>query len=299
MSIYSLCKPRESVFAADRRATVLNLDSFLKGQVNGPVFFDENYFTNGMITLVDRAFRHLGGEGAGSSVFLLSQAMGGGKTHSMIALGLLARDPELRKKVLGTHNPAPRLGRCRVAGFNGRNTDASGGIWGSLAEQLGKADQFARYVSPLLSAPGPEAWKQLLGGDPLILFLDELPPYLEYAVAVPIGNADLGVVTTAALANLFVAVADMDNVCLVLSDLAGSNFSIGQSTLEAAFNRAIQGIASESKRIAVPITPVNPNGDELYHIRFGLIDMSCAHCHDMYPGQYIRGQRISQGQGAI
>lgn len=266
MSIHSLCKPRESVFSADRRATVLNLDTFLKGQVNGPDFFDENYFTNGMLTLVDRAFRHLGGEGAGSSVFLLSQAMGGGKTHSMIALGLLARDPELRKKVLGSNNPAPRLGRCRVAGFNGRSTDAPGGIWGSLADQLGKADQFARYVSPLLNAPGPEAWKQLLGGDPLILFLDELPPYLEYAVAVPVGNADLGVVTTAALANLFVAVADMDNVCLVLSDLAGSNFNIGQAALQAAFNRSIQGIAAEAKRIAVPITPVNPNGDELYHI---------------------------------
>ena len=83
-----------------------------------------------------------------------------------------------------------------------------GGIWGSIADQLGKAEQFARYVSPLLSAPGPEAWKQLLGGDPLVLFLDELPPYLEYAVAVPAGNADLGVVTTAALGNLFVAVAD-------------------------------------------------------------------------------------------
>lgn len=266
MSIQSLCKPRASVFASDRRATVLNLDTFLKGQVNGAEFFEENFFTNGMLTLVDRAFRHLGGEGAGSSIFLLSQAMGGGKTHSMIGLGLLARDSELRKKVLGTNNPAPKLGNCRVAGFNGRSTDAPGGIWGSLAEQLGKADQFARYVSPLLSAPGPEAWKQLLGGNPLVLFLDELPPYLEYAVAVPVGNADLGVVTTAALANLFVAVADMDNVCLVLSDLAGSNFSIGQSTLEAAFNRAIQGITSESKRIAVPITPVNPNGDELYHI---------------------------------
>ena len=72
----------------------------------------------------------------------------------------------------------------------------------------------------MLSAPGPEAWKQLLGGNPLVLFLDELPPYLEYAVAVPVGNADLGVVTTAALANLFVAVADMENVCLVLSDMA-------------------------------------------------------------------------------
>ncbi len=267
MSIQSLCKPRPSVFVADRRATVLNLDTFLKGQVNGPEFFEENYFTNGMLTLVDRAFRHLGGAGAGSSVFLLSQAMGGGKTHSMIALGLLALDPALRTKVLsGDQNPAPNLGRCRVAGFNGRSTDAVGGIWGALAEQLGKPQQFARYVSPLLSAPGPEAWKQLLGGDPLVLFLDELPPYLEYAVAVPVGNADLGVVTTAALANLFVAVADMDNVCLVLSDLAGSNFSGGQAALQAAFDRAIRGLTGEARRIAVPITPVNPNGDELYHI---------------------------------
>ena len=266
MSIHSLCQPRPSVFSSDRRATVLSLDTFLKGQVNGPEFFEENFFTNGMLTLVDRAFRHLGGAGAGSSVFLLSQAMGGGKTHSMIALGLLARDPALRKAVLGEQDPAPKQGRCRVVGFNGRSTDAAGGIWGSIAEQLGKAEQFARYVSPLLSAPGPEAWKQLLGGDPLVLFLDELPPYLEYAVAVPVGNADLGVVTTTALANLFVAVADLDNVCLVLSDLAGTIFSIGQANLESAFNRAVQGITSESRRYAVPITPVNPNGDELYHI---------------------------------
>ena len=266
MTIKTLCTPRGSVFAADRRATVLSLDTFLKGKVHGGEFFDENYFTAGMLTLVDRAFRHLSGSNAGSSVFLLSQAMGGGKTHSMIGLGLLARDPELRRKVLADKNPAPKLGRCRVVGFNGRSTDAPGGIWGSIAEQVGKADQFARYVSPLLSAPGPEAWKQLLGGDPLVLFLDELPPYLEYAVAVPVGNADLGVVTTTALANLFVAVAEMDNVCLVLSDLAGTNFSIGQSNLQSAFDRAVQGISSESKRIAVPITPVNPNGDELYHI---------------------------------
>ena len=266
MTLKTLCTPRPSVFAADRRATVLSLDTFLQGKVHGAEFFEENYFTSGMTTLVDRAFRLLSGTVTGSSVFLLSQAMGGGKTHSMIGLGLLARDPELRRRVLGEKDPAPKLGRCRVVGFNGRSTDAPGGIWGSIAEQLGKADQFARYVSPLLCAPGPEAWKQLLGGDPLVLFLDELPPYLEYAVAVPVGNGDLGVVTTTALANLFVAVTDMDNVCLVLSDLAGTNFSIGQANLQAAFDRAVQGITSESRRIAVPITPVNPNGDELYHI---------------------------------
>ena len=76
MKLQDLCTPRPSVFAADRRATVLSLDTFLKGEVDGPTFFEENYFTNGMLTLVERAFRHLSGSGAGSSVFQLSQAMG-------------------------------------------------------------------------------------------------------------------------------------------------------------------------------------------------------------------------------
>jgi hypothetical protein len=192
--------------------------------------------------------------------------MGGGKTHSMIALGLLAQYPELRKAVLGAENPAPNLGEAKVIGFNGRQSDAPGGIWGELAEQLGKAEDMAAYCSPLLKAPGPEAWRQLLGTEPLVLFLDELPPYLENAVAVPVGNGDLGLVTTTALANLFVAVTEMDNVCLVLSDLAGSSYSRGQTNLENAFNKATQGITGEAQRIAVPITPVNPNGDELYHI---------------------------------
>lgn len=37
--------PRESVFMPDRRATVLRLDTFLKGQVHDGEFFEENYFT--------------------------------------------------------------------------------------------------------------------------------------------------------------------------------------------------------------------------------------------------------------
>ena len=158
MSIQPLCTPRDSVFVADRRATVLSLDAFLNGHVDGPGFFDENYFTQGMQTLVDRAFRHLGGSGAGSSIFLLSQAMGGGKTHSMIALGLLARDPELRKRVLAKADPAPNLGVCRVVGFNGRSTDAPGGIWGAIAQQLGKSEQFARYVSHISKERADLSW---------------------------------------------------------------------------------------------------------------------------------------------
>ena len=65
MSLQVLCKPRASAFSADRRATVLNLDALLNNQVSGPEFFEENYFTMGMETLIDRAFRQLCGQRLG------------------------------------------------------------------------------------------------------------------------------------------------------------------------------------------------------------------------------------------
>ena len=46
-----------------------------------------------------------------------------------------------------------------------------------------------------------------------------------------------------------------------------------------------------------PMTELLKKGEKLYRTRYGLIDMACYQCHDIYPGQMIRGQKISQGQG--
>jgi len=46
-----------------------------------------------------------------------------------------------------------------------------------------------------------------------------------------------------------------------------------------------------------PVSELLKAGEKLYNTRFGLIDMSCYQCHVLYPGQMIRGQKISQGQG--
>jgi len=46
-----------------------------------------------------------------------------------------------------------------------------------------------------------------------------------------------------------------------------------------------------------PMVKLLEKGEQLYKARYGLIDISCYHCHDMYPGQMIRGQKISEGQG--
>lgn len=46
-----------------------------------------------------------------------------------------------------------------------------------------------------------------------------------------------------------------------------------------------------------PVAALLERGAQLYGTRYGLIDISCQHCHDFYPGQMIRGQKISEGQG--
>lgn len=262
MNLSTTCKPRQSVFDRSRRDVVLNIDDLLKDRISPDQFFDENFITSGMQTLLDKVFERLEGRSNQASTFLLSQAMGGGKTHSMIALGLLAKNPALRSKILGKNGQDSRLGAIRVIGFNGRESDAKFGIWGELAEQLGKKEVFRDLYAPL-SAPGTTAWINLLKGEPTIIFLDELPPYFANAKAREIGETTLAHVTNTALSNLMVAVdrPELSNVCVVISDLRAS-YEDGSNEL----NQALDNLANEANRSSLRLEPVNPQGDELYHI---------------------------------
>jgi predicted AAA+ superfamily ATPase len=262
MYLKTSCTPRESVFNRDRRDVVLNLSDLLESKIDAEDFFEENFTTSGMKTLLEKTFSRLEGSIDQASTFLLTQAMGGGKTHNMIALGLLARNPELRLKILGAKSPGAKLGNVKVLGFTGRESDAPLGIWGSIAEQLGKKKLFNNYYSPL-QAPGVTAWINLLKDEPTVIMLDELPPYMEYAKSKEIGNSDLAVVTTTALSNLLVAVnkTELSNVCVIISDLTAT-YEGGS----AQINKALENLQKETNRSALRIEPVNTHGDELYHI---------------------------------
>lgn len=48
--------------------------------------------------------------------------------------------------------------------------------------------------------------------------------------------------------------------------------------------------------VSGPMKKYYEAGKEIYHMRFGQLDMACVHCHDYHQGQYLRGQRLSQGQ---
>lgn len=215
-----------------------------------------------MKTLLEHSFKRLEGKSS-QGIFKLRQAMGGGKTHNLLTLGLLAKHPKFRQQVMDEiYNPDPNLGPVRVVAFSGRESDAPFGIWGSIAEQMGKKDQFKDLYSPL-QAPGQKAWETLLANETVLILLDELPPYFQSARSKAIGNSDLAEVTATALSNLLVAIGReaCDRVCLVLTDLSGS-YETGSERISTI----LADLEKETHRTAMSLEPVRINSDELYHI---------------------------------
>ncbi|MCL4561934.1 MAG: DUF499 domain-containing protein [Chloroflexi bacterium] len=261
-TLHELCHPRDSVFDFQRRDTVLDISDLVFDRIKPAEFFEENYITEGMKTLLEQGFRRLEGK-SNQGVFLLKQAMGGGKTHNLLTLGLLAKHPEYRLSVMGhIYKTDPNLGEVKVVAFSGRESDAPFGIWGSIAEQLGKKEQFKDLYSPL-QAPGQTAWEQLLADQTVLILLDELPPYFENARSKAIGNSDLARVTATALSNLLVAVGRpaCSRVCLVITDLTSVYLSGSHQISEI-----LSDFENETHRTAMRLEPVRMNSDELYHI---------------------------------
>ena len=257
-----LCTPRDSVFDPQRRDTVLDLADLIEDRIDPDEFFNENYITEGMKTLLEHAFRRIEGKSS-QEVFKLKQAMGGGKTHNLLVLGLLARYPDYRQKVMGGfYQPDPTLGPVKVIAFSGRESDAPLGIWGTLAEQLGKKELFKDCYSPL-QAPGQKAWENLLAGETVLILLDELPPYFENARSKAIGNSDLAQVTATALSNLLIAIGkeSCSRVSLVITDLTTA-YQKGSAQIAAV----LSDLEKETHRAAMTLEPVRLNSDEIYHI---------------------------------
>ncbi|WP_110619825.1 anti-phage-associated DUF499 domain-containing protein [Thioalkalivibrio sp. ALE21] len=240
---------------------VEELASTVRSDDRGAAFFQRNYMTQGMEALLDGGLRRLAGQ-SGQAVFELAQAMGGGKTHLMSALGLLARYPEHRADILSNETQS-LVGdvTARVAVFDGRNSHPKH-LWGSLAEQLG--DEAVSVLKPFWednAAPGKDDWIQALGDEPALILMDELPPYLLYASTRAMGAGTLADVVTRAVANLFEAALAKPNCCVVLSNLANT-----YTENSGQISRLVKNLQSETNRQATSITPVALNGDEIYAI---------------------------------
>lgn len=237
-----------------------NLAELIQDEGDGREFFSRNYVTHGMDQLFREGLLRLSGK-SDQAVFELTQAMGGGKTHMMIALGLLARHPHLRKEVLPA-DLASRIefGEARIAAFNGRN-NPDNFIWGEIATQLGAAEAIKPYWANGPKAVDQRQWKEIIGNEPTLILLDELPPYLDNASTQVFGQGTLANMVVYSLSSLMSAALELPNCAIVVANLSGS-----YKAQTKALADAISNLQQETRRQAMTITPVQLAGNEIYEI---------------------------------
>src|SRR5271167_131040 len=117
-TVSRLCTPNTVVTSDSLVDQVAQIEDLARGKIDGREFFRRNYFTDGLERLVRRGFDRLAGK-SDDGAFYLTQAMGGGKTHSLIAFGLLAADPGLRREVVPKITSGTDFGAAKVVIFNG------------------------------------------------------------------------------------------------------------------------------------------------------------------------------------
>ncbi|WP_025769512.1 DUF499 domain-containing protein [Thioalkalivibrio sp. HK1] len=247
--------------------SIENLADLIMDEGDGREFFSRNYITRGMEQLFREGMLRLSGK-SDQAVFELIQAMGGGKTHMMVALGLLARHSHLRQDFLSPDiNTRIDFKDVRIAAFNGRN-NPDNYIWGEIASQLGQEEIIKPYWVNGPKSVDQSKWKEIIGNNPTLILLDELPPYLDNASTQVLGQGTLANMVVYSLGALMSAALELPNCCIVIANLSGS-----YKAQTRALGDAISNLQQETRRQAMTIMPVQLAGNEIYEIlKMRLID---------------------------
>ena len=259
-TVKQLCTPNGIVTSDSLVEQVAQIEDLATGKVDGREFFRRNYFTDGLERLVRRGFDRLAGK-SDDGAFYLTQAMGGGKTHSLIAFGLLASDPALRREIVPKIPRGADFGAAKVVIFNGHQNPETL-LWGYIADQLGRGDVMAPFWRNGAKTPGVNEWVEVLGTEPVLILLDELPSYLQMAQGEPVGTTTLGDLTIGALERLFNALPRCPRACVVVTNLKDDVYLDGSGQLRTL----IENLTKHYDRNAQAITPVQQNTGEVFAI---------------------------------
>ena len=94
---------------------------------------------------------------------------------------------------------------AKIAAFNGRNNPHTY-FWGEIARQLGKESLFKEYWESGAKAPDEQSWVNLFDGEePILILLDEMPPYFHYYSTQILGHGTIADVVTRAFSNMLTA----------------------------------------------------------------------------------------------
>lgn len=290
-TIRNACKLHPNALNINVGNQIENLDEIIK-ETNGQEYFDKTFITEGMSSLLVKGMARLAGKST-DTVFHLKQAMGGGKTHLMVGFGLLAKDSELRGLLIGDMPYQSDFDLAKVAAFNGRNNPTNY-FWGDIANQLNKGGLFKEYWESGAKAPDEKAWLSLFDGEqPILILLDEMPPYFQYYSTQSLGQGTVADVVTRAFSNMLTAAQKRNNVCIVVSDLEAA-YNTGGKLIQSALDDATQ----ELGRAEVSITPVNLESNEIYEILRRRLFISLPDASEIAEISSVYAKRLSEAARA-
>src|SRR6266487_2018130 len=267
----SAVTPNDDILADQLRIDTyaVNLGQVVQGDSQMPLiyrdphmFFESTYITKALDSVLKEVFRVLCG-GSGDRVFLLRTPFGGGKTHTLLALYHLA-NARAQLNDIPDLSTIPYPGTVQTAVFSGLATGSSDQqriktLWGELAWQIGKAEGYGLVAEQdrAMVAPGASVIMQLISKQPTLLLLDEILNYVENAMAVGVGESNLGRQTIIFLQRLTEAVAASTNAAMVYSLQASGQEAGGNLELLDTLSR----IGQRLNAIREPVT-----GDEVLNV---------------------------------
>ncbi len=278
-TIFDTCRPREDVlrgaiaeadFAADLAQVIAGTGS---AEYLDPVrFFAHTWPTRGLKNLLVNVCRRLTGSGdEAAAIFRLDTSYGGGKTHGLIALAHAARGMANVPNAAEFIDPALlSQGPVRIAAFDGENADPANGRamgdgvlactpWGEIAYALAGREGYERVrrSDEHRVAPGAETLRELFGGDPALILLDEISVYLRKVSRFDDAREQL----TAFLTSLFKAVEGAPNAALVYTLAIGKD---GRATdAYTAENQFIADRMAEAESVSArKATLLNPTEED-------------------------------------
>jgi hypothetical protein len=110
--------------------------------------------------------------------------------------------------------------------------------------------------------PGVDEWVSVLGDEPVLILLDELPSYLQMSQGEAVGNTTLGDLTIGALERLFNALPRCPRACVVVTNLKDDVYLDGSGQLRTL----IENLTKHYDRNAQAVTPVQQNTGEVFAI---------------------------------
>lgn len=150
-------------------------------------FYRRTHFTQSIKDLLSTIIKRVDGE-AVQSIHHLQVGMGGGKSHTLLLLYYLSKEPKKALPILKREGIATHVPEFRVAILDGMRLNANfrtdypdgssvNTFWGHLFKQLGVYEKF-KNVDRLEESPGAPMLKETLAGKPTLILFDEIMSYI-------------------------------------------------------------------------------------------------------------------------